>query len=159
MENFERHFSLIPKERGNYVLFFFLKHEKILSIGSLGLSKFPVGQYVYLGSALGPGGIQARVRHHLRPSPKPHWHIDYLKPFVHWLGVGWKITDKRWECTWTQQLKGHEVTNIPVVGFGASDCKQGCQSHLIEVTKLESSPLKMLAIESQIDFMYNKTNL
>jgi hypothetical protein len=32
-----------------------------------------------LGSALGPGGLHARIAHHQKLSPRPHWHIDCLR--------------------------------------------------------------------------------
>ena len=155
----ERYFELIPKEKGNYVLLFFLENEVQLPVGALDKSKFPTGQYTYVGSALGPGGIQSRVRHHLKPSPKPHWHIDYLKPYVHWVGVGWKVTEKRLECTWAQKLTAMKGADLPVFKFGASDCKQGCFAHLVRIPAKLPIVLKTLKIKDHIDFMYNKTNL
>ena len=50
-----------------------------LRIGALGVKVFPRGNYLYIGSAFGPGGIKARLRHHLFSTAAPRWHIDYLK--------------------------------------------------------------------------------
>ncbi len=36
------------------------------------------GVYVYVGSAMGAGGLRARVKRHLSSSKKIHWHIDLV---------------------------------------------------------------------------------
>ena len=86
------------------------------------------GFYVYVGSALGPGGICARVNHHLRNSPRPHWHIDYLRPHANveevWLCHG----RKRREHSWARLLSSMPGVSVPMLGFGSSDC--ACEAHL-----------------------------
>ena len=69
----------IPSIPGTYALFLTLSVPAELTIGKLGAFAFPAGWYVYTGSARGPGGLQARLRHHLRPASRPHWHIDHLR--------------------------------------------------------------------------------
>jgi len=32
-----------------------------------------------------PGGLRARIRHHLESVAQPHWHIDYYKAKLEWL--------------------------------------------------------------------------
>ena len=58
------------------------------------------GQYAYVGSAHGPGGLRARVGRHLRAEKPLHWHIDYLTaalPVMHVVTV--VVTDgARLEC-------------------------------------------------------------
>ncbi len=51
---------------------------KRLEIGRLGSFNIIPGFYAYVGSAFGPGGLRARIRHHLESVAQPHWHIDYL---------------------------------------------------------------------------------
>jgi Uri superfamily endonuclease len=85
--------------------------------------------YLYVGSALGPGGLRARLKHHLAISPRPHWHADYLRRYARlsnvWLSIG---TDRR-ECSWTGILSGLPQIVAFGHGFGSSDCR--CRSHLL----------------------------
>ncbi|MEC7562112.1 MAG: DUF123 domain-containing protein, partial [SAR324 cluster bacterium] len=53
------------------------KSQKI-NIGKQGGFLFPSGLLVYVGSALGAGGLRGRISHHLKINRKCHWHIDYL---------------------------------------------------------------------------------
>ena len=157
MNNIEKIISTIPPEKGSYILLFQIQETNRILVGSLGYQLFPAGIYAYAGSALGPGGVRARVRHHLIPARKPHWHMDYLKPSADWLAVGWTITLQRQECIWAQQLilAGGKV---PAKGFGASDCQQGCPAHLIMFDSSAPLLLENLQIEEHIDIMYNKAN-
>ncbi|GAB2179866.1 GIY-YIG nuclease family protein [Denitratisoma sp. agr-D3] len=92
-------------------------------VGSLGPCRFPAGRYIYTGSA--KRNLQARIARHLRQDKKLHWHIDYLltQPGVRVAGVR-RYADA--ECDLNRRTPG-----IPLLpGFGASDCKAGCGSHL-----------------------------
>jgi Uri superfamily endonuclease len=40
-------------------------------------------------------------------------------------------TNKRMECTVNSYLKSMSGAKVPVNGFGASDCKKNCKSHLL----------------------------
>jgi len=92
-------------------------------VGCLGEFDFPAGRYVYTGSA--KRNFEARVARHLRREKALRWHIDYLlmAPGVTVLEVK---RSRRDECTLNRAVKG----GIPVPGFGASDCRAGCGSHL-----------------------------
>lgn len=94
-----------------------------LRIGRLGEYLFPAGIYVYTGSAR--RNIQARLARHRRKNKGLHWHIDYLIA-----APGVEVIDTRLahepECLLNQATPGQVV----VPGFGASDCKAGCGSHL-----------------------------
>lgn len=97
-------------------------------IGALGPVAFRRGWHVYVGSALGSGGL-ARLERHVSLSRgkdrKPKWHIDYLscsdrfnlRYTVH------ALTEDRLEC----RLAG-ELGEPFVPSFGCSDCR--CPSHL-----------------------------
>lgn len=92
-------------------------------VGRLGTFDFPAGRYVYTGSAL--RNFEARVSRHLSETKKLHWHIDYLlaAPGVRVTGV---LRHGQAECKINQQTRGE----IVAIGFGASDCRAGCGSHL-----------------------------
>ncbi len=111
-----------------------LRRRSVLAIGRLGDRVFAAGTYAYVGSARGPGGLAARLRHHLGPSPHPHWHIDYLKTRAVVVEVWAAAHPRRQECRWAGILARMSGGNSPVPGFGASDC--ACTSHLFHFTAM-----------------------
>lgn len=92
-------------------------------VGRLGVFEFPAGYYLYTGSAL--RNFEARVARHQRPAKRLRWHIDYLlaAPGVRIRKV---LRSRRNECALHQATAGR----VLVAGFGASDCRAGCGSHL-----------------------------
>ncbi|MFT3849964.1 MAG: GIY-YIG nuclease family protein [Propionivibrio sp.] len=94
-----------------------------VSVGRLGDFEFPAGRYVYTGSA--QRNFEARIRRHQSAVKRMHWHIDYLlaAPGVSIVEV-LRYVDA--EC----EINRRVVGTIPVPGFGASDCRAGCISHL-----------------------------
>jgi Uri superfamily endonuclease len=86
---------------------------------------------VYVGSALGTGGLK-RMRRHIfhsgnrgnYPVKKPHWHIDYLllSPFFKFEGAIYVESEDQIECV----VAGKFGQGIK--GFGCSECS--CSSHL-----------------------------
>src|SRR5574340_196450 len=67
------------KSRGVYTLILQVNEEPLsLNVGSLGRVNLAAGQYLYTGSALGPGGLDSRLARHLRREKRLFWHIDYL---------------------------------------------------------------------------------
>jgi Uri superfamily endonuclease len=94
-----------------------------LQIGRLGEFDFPAGVYVYTGSA--KRNFEARIARHMRRDKALRWHIDYLLNTVEaW--VTRVVRTERDECTLNQATRG--VVLVP--GFGSSDCRNGCGSHL-----------------------------
>ena len=63
------------------------------------------GYYVYLGSALGPGGLRARIAHHQKPSLRPHWHIDYLRAHTRIHGIWFSYDARRREHQWARVVQ------------------------------------------------------
>ena len=118
-------------QKGSYALLLSLEHPARIQVGRLGFLIFNPGFYVYTGSALGSGGLNARLKHHQTPSSKPHWHIDYLKPDMRLLGACLAGREQRLECVWSKRLASLEGSFIPAAGFGASDCREGCAAHLV----------------------------
>jgi Uri superfamily endonuclease len=100
----------------------------IVKTGALGEIPYREGWHVYIGSALGPGGL-LRVVRHIRCTrgmqKKPRWHIDYLltHPSFELTHAVCAYTGEYFECTIAGRLAG-----CPINGFGSSDCT--CVSHL-----------------------------
>lgn len=63
---------VIESKPGTYALILFCSSNTWIQIGPLEMMQLQRGYYGYLGSALGPGGLRARIAHHCNPSPRPH---------------------------------------------------------------------------------------
>ncbi len=100
-----------------------------LEIGRLGSLELLPGCYVYVGSALGPGGVRARVNRHSRGGGPRHWHLDHLLPAVELEEVWYTHDAERRECVWSEVFPRMSGASVPLPGFGASDCR--CRSHLV----------------------------
>ena len=100
-----------------------------VSVGALGAIAFRRGWHIYVGSALGSGGL-ARLERHIALSRArdkiPTWHVDYLStnPAFCLHSAIHAPTGERLECRLAAALGGE---NVP--GFGAGDCD--CPSHLM----------------------------
>jgi Uri superfamily endonuclease len=117
-------------EAGSYVLLLDLAGQVRLEVGRLGCVSFESGRYAYFGSALGSGGVAARVRRHLRAGKAVHWHIDYLTAVAPIAGVAIAYGAEQCECAWSHALQALQPASTPVRGFGSSDCRRGCPAHL-----------------------------
>lgn len=114
--------------KGTYVLILHLKKGAKLQIGKLGCFDFKRGYYAYVGSAFGPGGLAARLKHHLTISTNPHWHIDYLRKTAPVIETWVYSSQTRYEHEWAENLYILKTSLCPVRGFGSSDCS--CKAHL-----------------------------
>jgi Uri superfamily endonuclease len=115
--------------RGTYALLVQLKQDTTIEIGRLGTFHFPAGYYVYVGSALGPGGLRARLARHRRRQKTRHWHIDYLLAEAHIVGIRVDESGQRLECQWMRALLNMSGAQVVVPGMGSSDC--ACPSHVL----------------------------
>ena len=122
--------------KGTYVLVLRLEGSEEITIGKLGTFTFPSGYYLYVGSALGPGGLEARLARHRRRGKKLRWHIDYLLERARLVEVWGVASTDRLECLWAQAARQLPGAEIPVPGFGSSDCR--CPSHLIYLARKPS---------------------
>ena len=115
-----------PPNGGVYALFLRVPTKRTIRIGELGTREFASGVYVYVGSAR--NSLAGRVSRHLRRAKKMHWHIDYLLDgvIVRPLGVAWKPTTLRIECSVSRSVSSSASASVE--GFGCSDCD--CASHL-----------------------------
>ncbi len=127
-----------PAVGGSYALILRVAEETGLAVGRLGRVTFSAGIYVYLGSAMGPGGLRARLRHHLRRAAQPRWHIDWLRLHAESVGYWWVSGPQPLECAWTQCLARDLAAHIPKTGFGSSDCTRGCPAHLLFFGKMKA---------------------
>lgn len=108
-----------------YQLWLHLDADLELTVGALGRCALAAGWYAYTGSAR--RGIRARLRRHCEPpeAKRTRWHVDYLlaSPQV---TVRFLTLSAGPECT----VNGAVGGSVPCPGFGASDCRAGCGSHL-----------------------------
>jgi len=117
---------------GTYALILKSFSDRFIEIGKLGRLHIRPGYYVYVGSAFGPGGLKARIAHHMKISLQPHWHIDYLRSILHLNKVWYTYDSERHEHRWAATFSGLKGAIMPMAGFGSSDCS--CDSHLFVLT-------------------------
>jgi len=121
---------------GTYILVLSSRSTDLIQIGRLGALQLQSDFYVYVGSALGPGGVRARLAHHLKLSRRPHWHIDYLRAHTSVEEVWYRLDGQRLEHVWAERISLAEGASVPLVGFGSTDC--GCDSHLFSFERRPS---------------------
>ena len=121
----------IPSQSGSYAVLLSLIEEKDLQIGKLGKEFFSPGWYFYFGNAFGAGGLYSRISHHLNISERPHWHIDWFRLAARPEAVFFTVNKNTLECTWCELVETRLQGVTKIRGFGASDCRNGCKSHLL----------------------------
>ena len=143
------HFS---KKKGTYVLIIFNTEENTIRIGSLGNIEFSRGYYIYIGSALGPGGLGPRLRRHFRKDKKIHWHIDYflISDSSYIIGAGELESEEKIECEIAKSIQNSYAEDelIPVENFGSSDCS--CKTHLFKLK--EKDTMKFFKVIKKLGF-------
>ena len=100
-----------------------------LNVGRLGRFSFPQGYYVYTGRA--KGRAVARIQRHMRKEKRLRWHIDYLTGSLMPFEIWYQINPKKNECAFLHFLHNELKGKLPIIGFGSSDCKMKCGSHLV----------------------------
>jgi Uri superfamily endonuclease len=124
----------LPPCPGTYTLLIRVVRPISVQVGRLGSHIFPPGLYTYTGSALGTTGITLRTRiaRHLAERKTLHWHIDHLltSPHARVVAVVYVAHPSRLECAVVQTSQPRTHGQIVVDGFGSSDCRRGCQTHL-----------------------------
>lgn len=119
---------------GVYALIIKVKKRFSTRIGSLGDVTFNPGTFVYVGS--GQNNLESRIKRHFLKYKKIHWHIDYLtsSEYVKTKNVIYaQINSRTIECELAQKIQ--KISNCkPVIGFGNTDCKAECDSHLFEMS-------------------------
>jgi Uri superfamily endonuclease len=115
-------------DKGIYCLVFQTSGCQV-KIGALGILTFRAGWYIYVGSALGSGGLKRLGRHislALLCDKQPKWHVDYLltSPCFSLVYTVSADTADRLECRLARELNRDSIPK-----FGCSDCS--CTSHLL----------------------------
>ena len=114
---------------GTYALLLSISRQASMRVGALGNVSLDPGFFVYLGSAQGPGGLRARLRHHCRTTTRPHWHLDYIRAEASVLGAWLCASPDLLEHHWALAIQQIRGAVIPVLGLGSSDCS--CPAHLV----------------------------
>jgi Uri superfamily endonuclease len=112
-----------PSTPGAYALALRLDAPLAVRVGKISATLL-AGDYLYCGSARGPGGLRARLARHMRREKRAHWHIDQLTRVGRVLGAF--VTEDGDECALNAALAD---LPIPIAGFGSSDCRR-CAAHL-----------------------------
>jgi len=101
----------------------------------------PSGNYLYVGSAFGPGGLASRIGRHLSSGAKVrHWDIDFLlaSPARACRVAAWALPSSHKdgaECRWAaaifdapgaKPVTGSFNGGKSERGFGAGDCRRRC---------------------------------
>jgi len=124
----------VPASRGVYTLIIRMRRPEEIRIGRLGSKVFPEGYYSYTGSAYGRGAfnLNGRVKHHLEQKESMRWHIDYLLSVksAEIEAVVFSEADVNRECEVSQSIGLLSGVEVIMTGFGSSDCRFGCRSHL-----------------------------
>ncbi len=123
--------AALPRTGGTYALLVRLNEPLHIRIGMLGDRHLSAMDYLYTGSAFGPGGLSSRISRHLGSRKTPHWHIDRLTQYADVIAVFYTTDPAPLECRWSQALFTLDQTCVPVSGFGSSDCSAGCPAHLV----------------------------
>lgn len=120
------------KSPGIYTLIISLTQPVTREVGKLGNRDFSPGIYTYTGSALGrSANLKARIRRHLALEKKRRWHIDYLlDKDTSVEALVYVETSLKEECKVARKIGQLDVAEVLVRGFGSSDCRCGCGSHL-----------------------------
>jgi Uri superfamily endonuclease len=109
--------SVIHNTPGTYMLLLILPNRSDIEIGRTRRVGLEPGLYCYVGSALGPGGLAARLRRHAYAGERKHWHVDYLLPYAQLVGALVIEDRRRHECIWASWMG--RVADSCVDGFGA----------------------------------------
>lgn len=122
--------GLLPPGSGAYALVIRLDRRFSAPVDRLGAIALPAGDYLYCGSANGPGGLRARIARHLRPAKPAHWHVDRLTGAGR-IGAVLAVPGGS-ECALVQRSLACPGVSVPIPGFGSSDCR-ACPAHLLAV--------------------------
>ena len=134
----------IPAAPGTYLLAFQSDSSGSIQVGRKGRCELVPGYYFYIGSAFGPGGLRARLKHHYNISQRPHWHLDYLRPHLTLEKIWYSLDLQRYEHAWAKNMIYTMQLEIPMPGFGASDCH--CDSHFFYSVDLANDSVMKSAL-------------
>jgi len=131
--------------KGAYLFVLQLGHSYQIKLTRKAPVTLTAGWYFYAGSAMGPGGLQARLKRHFKRDKKVHWHIDQLTK--HAIRRFAYAVEDSCECDLVRILKKSGEYESALCGFGNSDCRT-CDSHLLRATNNRLSGLQQLLEEN-----------
>lgn len=138
---------MLPKDKGTYLFLLCNSCNQEISAGKFGKYHFTPGYYLYVGSAFGPGGLNARIDRHFRQEKKLRWHIDFLSTTMKPVECWFHASSDKLECRWNSLLESlHD--DYPLRGFGSSDCK--CPSHLHYFRKKPSRAIISASLDTPL---------
>ena len=137
----------MKSEPGTYALILKSNFKGRVQVGRWRQIDIQPGYYIYIGSAFGSGGIQARVLRHFRNDKPRHWHIDYLRERLNAVGAWYSHDPRRLEHRWAQTLCKADGMS-PIKGFGCSDCM--CYSHLFLIARSPDIALSSRVAKSKL---------
>jgi Uri superfamily endonuclease len=142
---------------GTYLLWIEVEQPLRFGAGALGELALEPGTYLYVGSAR--RALGARVRRHLtRAAGRPHvpvvldgwtlaslgplrpkrlhWHVDHLlEQSAARVREVTLLVGRHCECRLAGDLRREAGATVPLLGFGASDCRKRCGSHLLRLPR------------------------
>jgi Uri superfamily endonuclease len=124
--------EMLPALPGTYALRLRVSEARVIRVAGVAYT-IVAGEYLYVGSARGPGGLRARLGRHIRGDGRLRWHIDALRAVAEVTGWAYIVRDEPLECRWVQLRLQSPSVSVPIPGFGASDCRQGCPAHLLRL--------------------------
>jgi len=140
-------FLELDGKRVTYVLVLRVSKPVSIRAGGLGERRLSQGLYLYVGSAR--KAARSRLRRHLLRTKPLRWHIDYLttSETAEPLAVLVWHAEQAHECAVAAVLSNSPEMEVPIPGFGSSDCRAGCPAHLFHLREGENLeiPLRLLA--------------
>jgi len=130
--------TLIPNCPGSYIIAGELTECAVLEHKRWSDIQLPEGFYFYCSSARNNGGVQARICRHLNKTTSRFWHIDFLKHLLLFHQIWWINSHENMECKLCASILSIPGAQTPLKGFGASDCVNHCDSHLIYFKSIRS---------------------
>lgn len=122
--------------KGSYFLLLSNEKRQKKKIGRTLELEFPIGYYIYIGSAMGNSStsLENRLNRHVTSAHRkyrkhPHWHIDHLlvSPYIGIVSLFiLPNSAQKDECDLSRNIQ--QYSNDRVSNFGSSDCS--CRSHL-----------------------------
>ena len=135
---------------GTYAILLKNVSHRTIQVGRWKEVSFDRGYYLYIGSAFGPGGLDARVGRHCRKQKNKRWHIDYLTDTMDvsciWVDTG----GRRLEHEWAGLLQAFDMFET-IDGFGCTDCD--CKSHLFHSVTMPSGETMKTLLPGDVQCM------
>ncbi len=136
-------------DSGTYIVTLKMETSQDIEVGRIGKHNFKKGFYLYVGSAHGPGGLNARLARHMKKDKSKRWHIDYIRNAGFVTSIIVQYGKEKKECTWAEKLKSSDFLIMPINRFGSSDCT--CRSHLFYSKKMLTLKVLKNIINEPVD--------